>query len=195
MKRTPAWRGWRWLVIVLAVAAVLNGRAEDDDEDNNDGPARFHDVKGWRGTLKAQARVDPAAIGLIKNLMVGRGKGAEMTYDFSAYQVIEFVLTEYESDPSVWTGKVIGSHYTGDYRFFLHMPENYANNQTWWKGYSDHEGSYSASGPLDFGDDPVAELKFHRQRGWSVHIGTGRRTATEHKRWYRYIPPKSEQDP
>ena len=164
-------------------------------DDANDGPARFHEVNAWRGTLVATARANPATMTMHDEIMRKTGgKGAHWTFDFNAFVSVDFVLDEYESDPSVWTGKVTGSEYTAGYHYFAHVPERHGNDPDW-KGYVEIEWNYTANGALDFSGDPRVELQFHRERGWSVRMSSGRLPTEARSLLFIHVPTKEEQNP
>ncbi len=181
------------LALFAGALGLVSARAAD--EDSNDGPARFHDVKAWRGSLVASARASPESLTLHENLWrQGGGKKAYWNFDYGAFVSVEFVLDDYESDPSVWRGRVTGSTYESGYRYFVHVPEIHANDPSW-KGYSENEWIFNANGALDFRGDEKVELQFHRQRGWSVEMSSGRLGTEVRSHWFRYAPRKEEQDP
>lgn len=180
----------------MALALLLaGGAAARAAEDDSDGPARFHDVKAWRGWITATARPDATIVQMHDLRWQTGGKGARWDFNYDASMRVDFLLEEYESEPSVWRGRVTGSSYAAGYRYFVHVPSSYANNQQWYRGYSESEWKFVASGPLDFSSDPRVELQFHRRRGWSVRIASGRVGTEVHSRSFNHIPPKEEQDP
>ncbi len=166
----------RRAVLAAAFLCVAAGGAASDD-----GPVRFHSVKGWRGTLHASASVDPAAEAVLEapKQQVLR-KGGRWNFDFEAIYQLEFVLDEYESDPSVWRGRVTGSNFTGAYRFYNWLPQDTGTP----KGYQESEWKYSANGEMKFQAGDRVELQFHRDRGWSVRLASGRVPAPVHLRHY-----------
>ncbi len=176
-----------WLPIFFANSGVA---AED-----NDGPVRFHEVNAWRGTLVATARENPATMSLHDQILrAAGGKKTHWNFQFNTFLSVDFVLDEYESDPSVWTGKVTGSHYEAGYHYFAHVPESDANRPDW-KGYVEIEWNYTANGPLDFSGDPRVELQFHRERGWSVRMSSGRLPTEARSLLFRHAPTEQEQNP
>ena len=185
----------RGLSVSLAVICLLffaNSAWADDD---NDGPVRFHEVNGWRGNLVATARANPATMSMHDEILRKTGgKGTHSTFEFNAFVSVDFVLDEYESDPSVWTGKVTGSEYSAGYHYFAHVPEHHANDPDW-KGYVETEWDYTANGALDFSGDPRVELQFHRERGWSVRMASGRLPTEARSLVFIHVPTKEEQDP
>lgn len=192
-QRTGNPHAWRPRVLLFAawLVGLAAGRAAEDD---SDGPARFHSVKAWRGSITATARPDPTIVALHDRMWREGGVGARWTFQYGASVQVELLLTEYESDPSVWTGKVMGSSYNASYHYFTHVPNTYKNPQEWLKGYGESEWSFSAAGALDFSGDPRVELQFHRQRGWSVRIASGRAGTEVRSNFYGYIPPPELQD-
>lgn len=160
----------------------------------SDGPARFHDVKVWRGTLTATARAERGALALYEGTMNESNPKARTEFDFSAFMSVDFILDDYESEPSVWRGRVTGSHYNSGYRHFIYVPDVRPNYPSW-KGYAEHEWNFNAHGAMDFSGDPKVELQFHRQRGWSVRLASGRVATEVSSRYFGYTPPVSEQDP
>src|SRR3954462_12580003 len=122
---------WRSVITQRAIFWLLFvGNAAEADDDN-DGPARFHAVNGWRGTIVASAKANPDTVSQHDRTWREGGKGAEWAFDFNAFFSAEFVLEDYESDPSVWRGRVSSSEYSAGYRYFLHVPDSYKNGQTW----------------------------------------------------------------
>lgn len=182
--------------MLASIASVVGlaslGAAEA--EDMSDGPARFHDVKGWRGTLIASAQADAAAVAQHDALMRRDNPRARTSFEFGAFMEVEFVLDDYESDPSVWRGRVTNSRYESGYRHFIHVPD-IRRTYPGWKGYAEHEWVFNANGAMDFSGDPRVELQFHRQRGWSVRLASGRVATEVRTHYFGYTPPVSEQDP
>lgn len=185
-------RVWFFPFAIVCLLFVADSARADDD---NDGPVRFHEVEGWRGTLVATARANPATMAMHDELLRKTGgKGAHWNFQFNVFVSVDFVLDEYESDPSVWTGKVTGSEYSAGYHYFVHMPERHANDPDW-KGYVETEWSYDANGALGFKDDARVELQFHRERGWSVRMPSGRLPTEVRSSLFRHHPTKEEQNP
>lgn len=161
--------GWRLAGLALIAGALGLAPAHAADEDSNDGPVRFHDVKGWRGTLVATARPSKMALDLMGSTLTG--KGVKWNLDYTVYVNVEFVLTDYESDPSVWKGRVERADYSSGYRWATQS----SGGKT--------ECVFNSEGPLDFSGDARVELQFHRQRGWSVRMPSGRRTTELREKW------------
>jgi len=185
----------RWAVLgsAVAVCGPTPGRAAEA-EDMSDGPARFHDVKGWRGTLVASAQAEPGAIARFNSQVRTGNVRTRSIFNFNTLMEVEFVLDDYESDPSVWRGRVTGSRYESSYRYFL-KDGSIPGNHRWWDGHSEIERVFQANGRLDFSSDPKVELQFHRQRGWSLRLASGRVLTEVRTHYSSYTPPSSEQDP
>lgn len=160
-------RPGRGVAVLLALAGL--GAALPRASAEDDGPARFHDVGGWRGTLVATAKPSERAQQLLGLTL--RDKGVGWSLDYSLYVSVEFLLDEYESDPSVWRGRVVRTEYETAYRFTAKTTGG------------DQEAVFTSTGPLDFRDDDRVELQFHRMKGWSVRMDSGRRPAELHERW------------
>ena len=149
--------------VVFAVLACGPSRLSASE------PERFHDVKGWRGSVVATAKPTPAAMEMIQSKL-GQA-GVKTTLDYSLTFIAEFLLDTYESEPSVWKGKATSTSYETAYRFTA-------------KGSGgSQEAIFTGSGPLAFNWDGVAELQFHRDRGWSVKLPTGRIAAAYREQW------------
>ncbi len=146
-----------WVGLTLLVS-FGSGRVWAD----NDGPPRFHDVKAWRGSLVASA----------KALDERGGAGWEAInpwksgVSFQAVFSVDFILTEYEDEPSVWTGRVVSSNLDASYRGVA---------QGLSKDGAIVENFFNTSGPLENSEKLEAKLAFHRERGWSVHVETPKR--------------------
>lgn len=149
--------------LALALACLTAPLAAEDD-----GPPRFHEVNGWRGTLTASATVSQETMDMI----TGGLSGLNHTFQYDAVQNVDFLLEEYESDPSIWTGKVVSSSYEASYRF-THRTDG-----------THQEDTFNTTGPMQFdeGDSNTVRLYFHRSRGWSVGFPTlGRPTESHHR--------------
>ena len=188
----PRWAGS--LPLALAVICQVFSATAVRAEGSNDGPERFHEVNGWRGTLVATARANPESMGVHDEMMRKAGKDTRWSFDFHAFVSVDFLLEEYESDPSIWRGRVTGSEYSSGYHYFIHVPEQHANDPGW-KGYVENGWDYTANGALDFSSDPRVELQFHRERGWSVRMASGRLPTEARSLTFIHVPTKAEQNP
>lgn len=143
-----------WFV-VNTTGLILPAVAED-------GPPRFHEVKAWRGSFVASA----------KTLDERSGLGWESinpwknTVSYQAVFTVDFILDEYEDEPSVWTGRVVSSNLEASYR---------GVGEGLGKGGSIVEMFFNTGGPLENSDKLQAKLAFHRERGWSFHVETPKR--------------------
>lgn len=161
------------MVLLLVIAAAVTVRAQDDDDDEEggmyDGPPRFHDVKGWRGSLVARVQPSQAGIDIANSLTAS---GGLMHLEYSGYVRIEFVLDRYEEQPSVWTGKVTSAEIEG---YYLNRIEN---------GGVQIISRFQTNGPatVDPDDRVGVQLQFHRERGWSVRFPSIWRMTTVNKR-------------
>lgn len=155
-------------VILVGMSGALQAAGDDLTplpkllKQGEDGPARFHDVKAWRGSLVASA----------KTLDERSGKGWESnnpwknSATFQAVFSVDFVLDEYEDEPSVWSGRVVSSNLDASFR---------SVGEGLKKGGAIVETFFNTSGPLESGDKLKAKLEFHRERGWSFHVETPKR--------------------
>ena len=165
-------------------------------DDNNDGPSRFHDVTRWWGRLEATARIAPESMPHIDATLLSR-KGAWRNIEFGATLTVEFLLDEYESDPSVWRGRVKSATGHFHHYVFSHMPmlrgDGTRENPNYRTGYTQFEAWADASGVMDFSGNPEVRLEFHRQRGWSVRMSSGKLPAETRSRIFKRAPRLSEQ--
>lgn len=149
-----------WFGISL-LALLGSGRL--GAEDDSDGPARFHDVKSWRGTFIASAKTNQRD--------EGRGYESrnpwEAKVDYSGMIMVDFLLDEFESDPAVWTGRATSSNMEVSYN-------SLAEGKT--KGSGIVKTDFSTRGSVEFEDGWQAKLEFHRERGWSFHLNTPHRS-------------------
>jgi len=152
-----------WRAFVLAACAGLASSSGASE------PVRFHDVKGWRGTVVASAQPTAEALGLIRSTL--GAKGVATTLDYRITYIADFVLDTYDSEPSVWKGKATSTSFETSYRFTAK-----------WSGGS-QEAVFSGAGPLQSSGAGAAELQFHRDKGWSVKLPTGRITVPYREQW------------
>jgi len=180
--------------LLASAVGVAPASAADD---GNDGPARFHSVKRWWGKLEATARPTPEGLASIDRALLER-QGAWRTVESGAAITVEFVLDEYESEPSVWRGRVKRATGHAYHHYFLHLPDlaiGGTGNHNARTGYRQDAWSLDANGALDFSASPEVRLEFHRQRGWSVRMASGRLPAETSHRHFRRAPRLSEQTP
>lgn len=144
----------RWCAVCLCASAWggAGGLAQENPE------ARFHDVKAWRGTFLASVRSNETKLPF-------KLPGATFTYD--AVLSVEFVLDEFEDEPAVWRGRVVGSNLDSAYRSKLNG--NGARVESW----------FGTSGPLQLDPDEKPELQFHPKRGWSFKMKWGAKRPME----------------
>lgn len=181
------------LATLLMVAAGFAPALAAD----NDGPTRFHDVTRWWGKLQATARAAPESVAAMDLTLLAR-KGSWRTVELGASVTIEFLLDNYESDPSVWRGRVKSATGHLHYNLFSHIPDLAiagTGNHNARTGFRQHEWWVSADGHLDFRETPEVRLEFHRQRGWSVRMGSGRLPAETFHQHFKRAPRLSEQTP
>ena len=117
---------------------------------------RFHDVKGWRGTLIAYARVKPGEA----EALPARGATIELV----AREQLDFELTEMTTSPWVWRGRIKQSRLEASYRGTIVHAGGY------------QEATFAAEGPLGFSTYGVADevlLEFHHDDTWSVRMHSG----------------------
>jgi hypothetical protein len=125
-------------------------------------PARLHEVKAWRGSFVASARATET---LASAGYEGRN-ASSTTIAYNGVISVDFVLDEFEDEPAVWTGRVVSSNLDAAYR---------SVGEGLGKDGSIVTLDFGTSGPLETEADDRAKLVFHRERGWSFHIGNGRR--------------------
>lgn len=145
----------RWLVSAsVACLAALPAQEKTQHA------LRFHDTKAWRGTLVASGKVEPKAWAQVEAAM-GAGK-VRLGIDYTIYSEVEFELTEQQTEPWVWIGKVTRSRYESGYRATAKHEGG------------DQESVFQANGPLAFADDHEARLEFHHDDTWSVSLPSGK---------------------
>ncbi len=177
MKTPLMWPYGLWLVLGLALSA--GGRAAAAEEDMSDGPARFHAVDGWRGTIVASAKPNPDQKAQVKEIYTKAGF-THWNWDWSIYQYVEFTVTEFEDSPATWTGKITHSEYEGSLTFASEIPQiltyNYGDGRVVkrdMQGYTRESREAETHGPLKYDYDGRISLNFHRERGWSVKFDSG----------------------
>ena len=130
----------------------------------HDSPARFNEVKSWRGSFVASAHSN--------YYDSGTGYEArnpwEVKINYGGVIWADFLLDEFDDEPAVWSGRVTSANLDASYN-------SLAEGKT--KGGATVEEEFSTNGPVEFSDGWQAKLEFHRERGWSFHINTPRRSA------------------
>ncbi len=180
MKQLKAKNGWwRWGIVQLLAMLAVGLFAQDDADDLSDGPARFHAVESWRGTFVAKARPNPEVVEKVRQTYLAGGV-TRWTFEYEAYQYLEFTLTEFEDSPATWTGEITKSEYSGSLARSYYAPEintyNYADGRVVkrdMKGYKQESWEAETNGPLDYSNGKTISLNFHRQSGWSVKFSVG----------------------
>lgn len=132
-------------------------------------PARFHDVKGWRGSFVASAKPSPTVMAQLDPNF--RSKSVRTRFEYSIISTADFVLEEYESEPSVWKGRATSTYYETSYVF---RASSSGGTQ---------ETAFSGSGPLTYSAGGAVELQFHRNNGWSVKLPAGALTVDLREHW------------
>lgn len=139
--------------VALAFVALAGGLASGTQASE---PERFHDVKGWRGRLVATARPSPMAMQLIEFTL--KARGVQFTFDYQIRFTADFLLDEYDSEPSVWTGRMLGAHYDSGYQFVAATKDGV------------QQSVFDTSGRTVYDAADAPRLEFHRARGWSVRL-------------------------
>jgi hypothetical protein len=130
---------------------------------SHDSPVRFNAVKAWRGSFIASAHQYTNDDIIEPN---GRSRGKRTIY-YDSSIVVDFLLDEFEDDPAVWRGKLIGPKLVADYRGVSNQVIDSEDGNTLFE-----EEFFHTNGPPLFDPGDKAELLFHRERGWSFHFPT-----------------------
>ncbi|MEO7412835.1 MAG: hypothetical protein ABIZ81_05715, partial [Opitutaceae bacterium] len=157
--RSPRHRVVGWFALVaLTCMWPFVGKAQ---------PERFSSVKAWRGTFIAKAhRYTSDAIA------PGGQKLGSLVVSYDSYFTADFLLDEFEDDPAIWRGRILKASLDADYRGVKNQVIDQEDGNTLYQ-----EEFFNTSGRPDFGVQPVVELLFHRERGWSLNMSTPRRDA------------------
>ncbi|MCU0865635.1 MAG: hypothetical protein MUC36_17765 [Planctomycetes bacterium] len=147
----------RWL---LAMCVACAGALSAQDQEKTQHALRFHDIKAWRGTIVASGKVDPQGWA---QLEAGYGAGkVQVGIDYTIYSEVAFELTEQETEPWVWIGKITKSRYESGYR------------ATATHDGGDQESVFQANGTLAFEAEHEVRLEFHHDDTWSVRLPSGK---------------------
>lgn len=149
-----------WFVCTGALSAQEEKDHEQEKKEKTQHASRFHDVKAWRGTIVASGTVEPQAWAQVEAAL-GAGK-VRLGIDYTIYSEVAFELTEQETEPWVWIGKVTKSRYESGYR------------ATATQDGGDQESVFQANGALAFDAGHEVRLEFHHDDTWSVRLPSGK---------------------